>query len=310
METSQNRNTEQTIIALLAALLILTTFSLKAHEADSARIPQSRKVLILNSLIAAGYTGTMTALNYAWYNEYERSSFHWFNDSKEWLQMDKAGHVFSSYYVSKIVSESYRVAGTKDRKSALIGSSLGFFFMSSVEVFDGFSAKWGASGSDLISNAAGAGLYLGQELLLKEQIISVKYSFYRSHYADIRPNTLGQNIAHSSIKDYNGITFWLSGSPFAKSTNEKLPKWLCLSIGYGAEGMIGGTINPDHLDGSPIAPYTRYRQLYFSLDVDFTKINTRSQVLRGVFKCINWVKIPLPTMEISRNKLHFHGLYF
>jgi hypothetical protein len=42
---------------------------------------------------------------------------------------------------------------------------LGCFFLTIVEVFDGFSAEWGASTGDLIANATGTALYVSQELL-------------------------------------------------------------------------------------------------------------------------------------------------
>jgi hypothetical protein len=37
-----------------------------------------------------------------------------------------------------------------------------------VEVLDGFSSEWGASG-DIIANASGTALFVSQELLWKEQ---------------------------------------------------------------------------------------------------------------------------------------------
>jgi hypothetical protein len=31
-----------------------------------------------------------------------RSDFHFINDNAEWLQMDKAGHIYSSYHLGRL----------------------------------------------------------------------------------------------------------------------------------------------------------------------------------------------------------------
>ena len=55
-----------------------------------------------------GYTGTMVVLNNLWYKDYPRSSFHWFNDNQQWLQMDKMGHA-CLLYTSDAADDSLRV---------------------------------------------------------------------------------------------------------------------------------------------------------------------------------------------------------
>jgi hypothetical protein len=62
----------------------------------------------------AAYTGTLLTLNNLWYDQYPRTSFHLFNDAKEWQQMDKAGHVFTAYFESEWL---YQV-GAMDRDEA------------------------------------------------------------------------------------------------------------------------------------------------------------------------------------------------
>ncbi len=44
----------------------------------------------------AGYGGSLILLNSTWYKGYARTGFQTFNDSKEWLQMDKIGHGWGS----------------------------------------------------------------------------------------------------------------------------------------------------------------------------------------------------------------------
>lgn len=50
----------------------------------------------------------------------------------------------------------------------------------------------------------------------------------------------------------------------------------------------------------------RYRQFYFSLDADLTRIKTKSKVLKSLFSIINIIKIPFPNLELSENKIKFN----
>ncbi|MEJ7675302.1 MAG: hypothetical protein WKF59_22000 [Chitinophagaceae bacterium] len=62
-----------------------------------------------------GYAGILIGLNSAWYSQYPRSNFHFFNDNAEWLQMDKVGHIYGAYIESRSSNELWRQTGI-DRK--------------------------------------------------------------------------------------------------------------------------------------------------------------------------------------------------
>ncbi|MEN9350883.1 MAG: hypothetical protein RL372_1861, partial [Bacteroidota bacterium] len=47
-----------------------------------------RKHLVA-AIFAGTYGGSFISLNKTWYANYPRSGFHFYNDGKEWLQMDK-----------------------------------------------------------------------------------------------------------------------------------------------------------------------------------------------------------------------------
>lgn len=76
-----------------------------------------------NWLITQGviYAGSMAELYYLWYKDYPQTNFHFFNDNSEWLQMDKMGHFFSSYYLSSLMYSSSRWAD-----SSSVGMNNGF----------------------------------------------------------------------------------------------------------------------------------------------------------------------------------------
>lgn len=272
---------------------------------DTLNKSRRNAVIITEASLA---TLTLIGLNELWYNDFEPSSFHTIDDSNEWLQMDKLGHVLSSYYIGKLGADVLHWSGVSKKNQLVYGSALGFTFLTAVEIFDGYSKEWGFSWSDIAANVAGTGLYVGQELLWEEQRISLKYSFHRTKYAKMRPDKLGENFLQEVLKDYNGQTYWLSSNLYSFNKNSKIPKWLNLAIGYGADGMLTG--NNESVDNL-FTNQDRIRQFYLSFDVDLTRINTNSHLLRTVFSVLNVIKIPLPTIEFnSKNRIVFHLLYF
>ena len=47
---------------------------------------------------ATTYTAFSIGLYQAWYKQYPQEGFHLFNDGGEWSNMDKIGHVYTSYF--------------------------------------------------------------------------------------------------------------------------------------------------------------------------------------------------------------------
>ena len=290
-------------------LLIICSFSLCAQnssfykKSDTLNTKRKNAIIITESVMTGG---ALIGLNQLWYKDYPRSGFHFKNDNGDWKQMDKFGHFMTSYYIGKIGMEVLDWAGVSKKNQLIYGATSGFAFLTAVEVLDGFSDEWGASPGDILANAAGTGLLVGQELLWNEQRITVKYSFHQTDFAKQRPNTLGENYLQQALKDYNGQTYWLSTNIWSFNKKSSFPKWLNVALGYGAEGMLYGNSN-----GVTSVQQDPYRQFYLSLDLDLTKIKTNSEFLKSVFSVVNFIKIPAPTLEInSKGALTFHYLYF
>ncbi|WP_027878732.1 DUF2279 domain-containing protein [Mesoflavibacter zeaxanthinifaciens] len=265
-----------------------------------------RNAVVLTETTLGGIT--LLGLNQLWYADYERSKFHTINDNSEWYQMDKLGHTFTAYHLGRFGAQTLNWAGVSKKNQLIYGGSLGFMFLTGVEVLDGFSEEWGFSWGDFAANAAGSGLFIGQELLWEEQRISLKYSFNRTRFASKNPNKLGNGILEEILKDYNGQTYWLSANLHSFFKESKLPKWLNVAVGYGVDGLLYGESNLQQVN---FPNQKRSRQFYLSLDVDLTKIETKSEFLKQVFNVFNVVKIPFPTLEINGNgKLVGHFVYF
>ena len=223
--------------------------------------------------------------------------------------MDKVGHLYTSYHVGRFSAESLNWSGTSKKNQLIYGASLGFVFLTAVEVMDGFSEEWGASSGDVVANAAGTALYVSQELIWKEQRIIPKFSYHKTEYSNYRPDVLGSTFPEQILKDYNGQTYWLSTNIYSFSKGSKIPKWLNVALGYGAEGMVSG--NDENFTPILTPKPEKFRQFYLSLDVDLTKIKTKSHFLKTVFSVLNTVKIPAPTIEYSpQSGFKFYAFYF
>jgi hypothetical protein len=270
-------------------------YSQEEHPCN--KICKNRKIGVITSTSLA-FSGGMYGLYQLWYADYPQSNFHFFNDNKQWLQMDKLGHSYTAYSMGEAGFKAAQFACFNKSQSIWLGGGVGLLFLSTVETFDGFSKEWGASYGDLIANTTGYLLFATQQQIWDEQRLRLKFSYFPSQYSQYRPSVLGNSFASRIIKDYNAQTYWLSFSPiaFTKESTSFFPPWLCLSIGYSADGMLGGEANPHVYNGQILPNFVRQRQLFLSLDIDFSKIETNSKVLQNVFYFMNFIKIPFPAL--------------
>jgi uncharacterized protein YfiM (DUF2279 family) len=302
----------------------LTGVSLHSFGQDTIAVPEKisflqpspvyskQRAQIASYSTLALYAGTMSGLYQLWYSQYDLTGFHFFNDNNEWLQMDKAGHTFSAYIAGRQGYNVCRWTGLDEQHSALIGGNLGWVFLASVEVLDGFSKGWGFSIGDMAANTIGSAMFISQQLTWHEQRMELKVSFHQTKYAHYRPDLLGENYTEQLLKDYNGQTLWLSGNIKSfLAENYRCPTWLNIAIGYGAEGMTGAFANIIEFDNQPAPSFKRCRQFYLSPDIDFTKIKTQSKFLKFIFETTRFIKVPLPALELNtKGQWKFHAVYF
>ncbi|HLU85752.1 MAG TPA: hypothetical protein VKZ45_09780, partial [Vicingaceae bacterium] len=77
-------------------------------QQDTINTKRLKTVVVAESV---GYTAAMTGLYTLWYKDVSSSSFHFFNDNDEWLQMDKIGHGVTAYYVGFAGYEALKWSG-------------------------------------------------------------------------------------------------------------------------------------------------------------------------------------------------------
>ena len=279
------------------------------------------------------YSGLMIGLNEAWYAKTERTNFHFFNDWNEWKNMDKFGHWFTAYSYSRIGYQGARWTGMKENSSIWWAAGISFFLQGSIEVLDGYSAKWGFSLSDMGFNLLGNAAFIAQQKLWGEQRVGFKISSFPKSYPDDplraldgpstytladRANDLfGSSYTESFLKDYNAQTIWASFNVASLLPESKWPKWLNLALGYSAENLFEGfdyefkDPNTQRMYILDQNRYPRYAQFLLSPDIDFTRIPTKSHFLKTLFHVLNLFKIPAPAIEVNTlGKVKLHGIYF
>ncbi|NOT76778.1 MAG: DUF2279 domain-containing protein [Cyclobacteriaceae bacterium] len=247
------------------------------------------------------YSLMMLALGYAWYSQQWGGSFHFFNDAAEWKQMDKFAHFFWTFQVSVLATRLLTWAQPDTRKASIWGATLGFLFVSSIEIFDGFSQDYGASVYDVLANAAGCLAFISQRLIFKKIMVWPKFSFHPTAFAPLRPNMLGDGFLEEVLKDYNGQTFWYSAS----FKILPLPSWLTLAVGVGAEGMVRARDEENALMN--LSPHRKY---FLSFDLNLTEVKTSSKIMNAGLRILNVIKFPAPAIEISSEGMKFHPVYF
>lgn len=279
------------------------------------------RTLLISGVNVAGYGGSLILFSSAWYKDFPKTKFHTFNDSKEWQQVDKIGHAWAAYNTGKASTAMWQWTGMSNKKATLIGGISGAAYLTVIEFLDGRSAEWGWSWADIAANLTGSGLFISQQLAWQEQRIQFKFSFHKKNYGEQQLSKRADNLYGTSwyermLKDYNGQTYWLSANIKSFFPDTKLPAWLNIAAGYGADGMFGGFSNQWTetpysslmIDRSDIK---RVRQFYLAPDIDFTKIKTNKKWLRTAFHFLNAFKMPSPALMMdSKGKLKAYAVYF
>lgn len=278
-----------------------------------------RRTWIMTGMNVVGYGGVMTALASAWYDDYEKTKLHAFDDSREWLQVDKVGHFYGTWIESRANNELWKWTGMERKKRIWISGLTSFAFQTTIEYLDGRSAKWGWSWSDFGANLLGSGTFLAQELAWDEQRIKLKWSFHRKKYGDPQLNSrsdelFGKSSPERFLKDYNGQTYWASVNLRSFFPKSNLPPWLSVSVGYGAEGMFGGTENiAKDANGQVTFDRTdikRYRQWFLAPDIDLSKVKTDKKGLKFLLTVLSAFKFPTPSLEFSNGRFRVHAIHF
>jgi uncharacterized protein YfiM (DUF2279 family) len=236
----------------------------------------------------------------------------------EWLQVDKTGHMYSAYIEGRASMEMWRWTGISRKKRIWLGGLSGAFYQTVIETLDGFSSEWGWSWGDFTANILGSTTLIAQELAWNDQRIKLKFSFHKNSYADAELSNradeiYGKTLLERSIKDYNAQTYWASANIKSFFPESKVPAWLAVAVGYGADGMFGARDNIwTDKDGGyhNRSGVNRYRQWYLAPDIDLTKIKTKKKGVKYLLLALSAFKFPTPSLEFSNGSFKLNALHF
>jgi len=284
------------------------------HSADTLTHHQKRNLIIASSVTSLGYAGSMYGLYKTWYKDQASGRFHFFNDLPEWRGMDKLGHFTTSWWISHALNETQKVINLPEKSSIIRSAATSLAFMTTIEIFDGFSSGYGFSVADMGANAIGISLFVFQEFQWGEQRFLPRYSYHNSSESQLRPDLLGSNLSEKMLKNYNAQNYWLS-FPINKLSKklESIPPFVCLSIGYGVSGLYGARDNSylNNFDLNPNFDYTRKSHFYLSFDIDLQKIPIRGKAWKMFTSVFRWVKFPAPSMAFNKmDGFRFYPIYW
>ena len=117
------------LIKIYLFLLLAECLSTPIIAQDSIS-NKSTKKWVLGSVQVGLWGGSFWALNKAWYSNYPKAKFNLYNDWEEWQQMDKMGHFWSTYQISRHTSNIWQWAGLERDKAIWVGAVSGMAYLS------------------------------------------------------------------------------------------------------------------------------------------------------------------------------------
>ncbi|MCX8010942.1 MAG: YfiM family protein [Ignavibacteria bacterium] len=263
-------------------------------------IKDERKIDYLKLGVISGVTlGTGIGLHIyqsnAWWKD-GRGSFHFQDDWKYALWIDKLGHAWSGAIVQHLFSSGFEWCNFDLETSAWLGSGLASIYMLYIEFEDGFGKDWGFSPGDAIFDVAGAFYPLAQYYIPFLKNFNLKYSYYPSE-AFRSGVTEGKNLK-TIIDDYEGQSFYLSfkmNELLPKSLEKYWPDFLCLAIGYNIRNWNGyGEAD---------------KNFYLALDYDLEQIPLYGSFWQFLKNSLNFFHLPAPGIKLTNNKIYFTIAY-
>jgi hypothetical protein len=254
------------------------------------------RLYIISGTVATAILATHFYQQSGWWAD-NRAPFHFQEDLKYGLNVDKFGHLYAASMMSFIGRKSLEWANVPEKPALFWGSGASLLFQTYVEIEDGFST-WGFDRVDFASDVAGAAWPIVQYYVSALQNINLKLSYHPSDLLG-NPGGIGfKGQKHLIIDDYEGQTLWMSvkvHNLLPEGAQHYWPDFLCLALGYGAR---------DVADPNP------YRVYFLALDLDMTKvIPPNTSFLKTLAEALNFIHLPLPAIRFSP-KTVWYGVYF
>ena len=264
-------------------------------SAETSKVSPARVAIIGGTLI-----GSMVAIHIyqanGWWKD-NRTSFHFREDLKYGLWVDKIGHFYGATAQAFVFRKSFQWANLSEEKALWWGSGAAALFQTYVEMEDGFST-WGFDRVDFTFDMAGAAWPVAQYYAPFLQNFDFKFSYHPSPELHGGGGIGFKGQKHIIFDDYEGQTLWLSArvkNLLPARVSLYWPEFLCVAVGYGARKVVSP-------DAHPV--------VFLALDFDFTKIiPDDTSFLKTLGEALNFIHFPAPAVRISPSAV-WYGFYF
>jgi hypothetical protein len=277
------------------AVLVLYGTCVSAQEADTSSVHPIRLAIVTGGL-GVTIAGIHLYQQSGWWKD-NRTSFHFQEDLRYGLHVDKLGHMYGGIAEAYIFKKSYEWAGLTETQALWWGAASSLLFQTYVEIEDGFST-WGFDRVDWASDLVGAAYPVAQYYWPPLRNAQFKFSYHPSNLINEAGGSGFKGQKHIMFDDYEGQTIWLSlniKNMLPGPVDSYWPDWLWLAVGYGARDIA--STNP-------------YRVYFLAFDLDMTKILPQdSAILRTLSEVLNFFHLPLPAVRLEPGAI-WYGLYF
>lgn len=265
------------------------------HTNDATSIKPLRLVGVGSTIGIAFYSLDQGFRNNWWYSQ--RIPFHVREDHGYALDIDKYAHVYAAAVSGFVSARSLEWAGFSRTSSVWYGAALGMLFLTYIEFQDGFSPEWGFSTMDALGNCAGTAFFVLQHYVPLLQSFDLKISYRPSAMLGKRGSHGIAEKKQTVIDDYEGQTYWL-GIKVRNFLPDEIKHYWPPFFGIAA-GITARDLLQDN----------RRKEVYLSLDYDFTALPGDTWLLRTLKEAANYIHFPAPSVRISHGAV-WYGLYF
>ncbi len=250
-----------------------------------------KSLLWYGGLTLAAGIGVHIYQSNAWWRN-QNSHFHFENDNKYALQIDKYGHYYGAYLLGHVFSSTLEASNVDLEKSYLYGSLMSFLFQMYVEIEDGFGPNWGFSPGDALADLLGSTYFLSQYYFPIMHNFQPRLSYWPTE------KVLSGKTNAIIIDDYEGQTFWMSirmKNLLPSELSKYWPTFLMLSVGTDARNLDG------HGGGE--------REYFISFDIDYDVLPLHGEFGQWVKNTLGLFHFPMPGIRISPGFAGFAIIY-
>lgn len=235
--------------------------------------------MIATGLVGSFMVGSLTDSYFSWWkgagSHFTFRAEGWWNNPH--LGIDKAGHVYTSYFYYHAVRNVLLWGGYESSVASMWAAGLSGFFAVSIEVGDGLS-DFGFDYQDLACNLAGLGYAMAQTKYPFLRNFNLKWSYVPRD---------GYRFPPRFTDHYDAHTYWVTVNVknlLPVSLEPYWPGFLQLGVGYGVDDNESK------------------RELVVGLDLNLEIFQTHNEELSLIQKTVNMFHIPAPAVKFTQSK--------